>query len=87
MKLDVKLDERLRAAGRALREGSATQIDAASGLREILHAGRMPADPTVAPASQPAPTPPAGRPLRRAQRLALAVNLLLVLILGVALGQ
>jgi hypothetical protein len=78
----MNLDDRLRAAGRALREGSATQVDAAVGLREIVHAGRpQPPDP----AAQPAPPAPAGLRLRRTQRLALAVNLLLVLALGVTL--
>jgi hypothetical protein len=82
----MNLDDRLRAAGRALREGSATQVDAAVGLREIVHAGRpQPPDPTAAPAAQPAPPAPAGPLLRRTQRLALAVNLLLVLALGVTL--
>ena len=37
----MNLDERLRAAGNALREGSATQVDAAGGLREIVYAGRL----------------------------------------------
>lgn len=83
----MNLDDRLRAAGRALREGSATQVDAAVGLREIVHAGRpQPPDPTAAPAGQPAPPAPAGVLLRRTQRLALAVNLLLVLALGVTLA-
>jgi hypothetical protein len=82
----MNLDDRLRAAGRALREGSATQVDAAVGLREIVHAGRpQPPDPTASPAGQPAPPAPAGELLRRTQRLALAVNLLLVLALGVTL--
>jgi hypothetical protein len=81
----MNLDDRLRAAGRALKEGSATQVDAASGLREIVHAGRMAAaDPTL-PAEPPAHAP-ASPLLRRTQRLALAVNLLLVLALGVALA-
>jgi hypothetical protein len=82
---ETNLDERLRAAGRALREGSATQVDAAGGLREIVHAGRPPAvDPTVTP-GQPVPATPANLLLRRTQRLALAVNLLLVVALGFAL--
>jgi hypothetical protein len=81
----MNLDDRLRAAGRALKEGSAAQVDAASGLREIVHAGRLPvADPTQPPA-EPAAHAPASPLLRRTQRLALAVNLLLVLALGVAL--
>jgi hypothetical protein len=82
----MNLDDRLRTAGRALREASATQVDAAGGLREIVHSGRPPAaDPTEAPPGEPAPPVAAGRLLRRTQRVALAVNLLLVLVLGVAL--
>jgi hypothetical protein len=82
----MNLDDRLRAAGQALREGSAAQVDATGGLREIVLAGRPPAGPAAAPGSEPAPPPLASPLLRRAQRLALAVNLLLVLALGVALG-
>src|SRR4029453_16999540 len=37
---DRILDERLRAAGNALREASAAQVDAATGLREIPHGAR-----------------------------------------------
>jgi hypothetical protein len=82
----MNLDDRLRAAGRALRDGSAAQVDAATGLREIVHAGRLlAADPAEAPPDQPALPAPASRSLRRTQRLALAVNLLLVLVLGAAL--
>ena len=80
------LDQRLRAAGDALREGSATQVDAASSLREILlHADPVPEEPAGEPDLSPAP--PAGRLFSRPQRrLALAANLLLVLALGVAIG-
>jgi hypothetical protein len=79
------LDQRLRAAGDALREGSATQVDAASSLREILHAGPVPEEPGGQPTASPAPL--AGRLFSRPQRrLALAANLLLVLALGVAIG-
>ena len=82
----MNLDDRLQAAGKALRDGSAAQVDAATGLREIVHAGRLlAADPAEAPPGQPAPSAPASRSLRRTQRLALAVNLLLVLLLGAAL--
>ncbi len=79
------LDQRLRAAGDALREGSATQVDAASSLREILHADPVPEEPGGQPTASPAP--PAGRLFSRPQRrLALAANLLLILALGVAIG-
>jgi hypothetical protein len=82
----MNLDDRLRAAGDALREGSATQVDAASSLREILlHADPVPEEPGGQPTASP--TPPAGRLFSRPQRrLALAANLLLVLALGVAIG-
>jgi hypothetical protein len=82
----MNLDDRLRAAGDALREGSATQVDAASSLREILHAVPVPEEPAV-PAAPP-PAVPAGRLTGRPQRLvALVANLLLVLALGVAIGM
>jgi hypothetical protein len=82
----MNLDGRLRAASKALRDGSGAQVDAASSLREIVHAGRLlAADPTSAPPDPPAPPPP-GRPLvRRTQRVALVINLLLVLVLGAAI--
>jgi hypothetical protein len=78
---DTALDHRLYAAGNALREASATQVDAASSLRVILlHTDPAPEEPD----GQPAPSAPATSLLRRPQRrLALAVNLLLVLALGV----
>jgi hypothetical protein len=89
------LEERLRAASNALREGSADQVDAATGLREIVHgasvaadgqallpAGR-PLDPAAADA--PPPGPPRTRLFRASQRLALVVNLLLVVALSVVL--
>ena len=48
------LEERLRAAGNALREGSAAQVDAATGLREIVHGARaVPDDQALPPADQP----------------------------------
>jgi len=78
---DTVLDHRLYAAGNALREASATQVDATSALRVILlHADPAPEEPD----GQPAPSTSATSSLRRPQRrLALAVNLLLVLALGV----
>jgi hypothetical protein len=95
----VNIDERLRAAGRALRDGSAAQVDAASRLREIVRdSGQLVAhgpatilpDPPGQPPEPPmplAPWPPsAARWPRRPQRLALAVNLLLVLALGIVIG-
>ena len=54
----MNLDERLRAASNALREGSAAQVDAAGGLREIVHAGRLAAADLAAAL-------PANRSLRR----------------------
>ena len=89
--VDTNLDGRMRAAGKALRESSITQVDAATGLREILHASRLAADDLADPPQEPAgaASPPHGsaaaRPFRSPQRLALAVNLLLVLVLGVLL--
>ena len=91
---DRTLEERLRAAGNALREGSAAQVDAAIGLREIVHGARaVPDDQAPALAGQPldlaaAEAPPLAPPtrlLRASQRLALVVNLLLVVALGFAL--
>ena len=78
---DTVLDHRLYAAGNALREASATQVDATSALRVILlHADPAPEEPD----GQPAPSTSATSSLRRPQRrLAMAVNLLLVLALGV----
>jgi hypothetical protein len=80
---DRALDHRLYAAGNALREGSATQVDATTALRAILlHADPVPQEPDPQPA--PSPNSPATSPFRGSQRrLALAVNLLLVLALGV----
>jgi hypothetical protein len=80
----MNLDARLRAAASALREGSRTQVDASSGLREILYASRDPADPPQEPTGA-AGAPhrfPAPSVRRSPQRVALAVNLLLVLVLG-----
>ena len=80
---ETALDHRLYAAGNALREGSATQVDATSALRVILlHADPVPEEPEQQPA--PSPSSPATSLLRTPQRrLALVVNLLLVLALGV----
>jgi hypothetical protein len=94
----VNLDDRLRAAGRALRESSIAQVDAATPLREIVLHTRQPVrhGPTAVlhhPPNQPQepPMPPASSRAsvawwsRRPGRLALAVNLL-VLALGIAIG-
>jgi hypothetical protein len=80
---DTALDHRLYAAGNALREASATQVDATSALRVILlHADPMPEEPDHQPA--PSSSSPVTSLLRGPQRrLALVVNLLLVLALGV----
>jgi hypothetical protein len=77
------IDQRLYAAGNALREGSATQVDATTALRVILlHGDPVPQEPDPQPA--PSPNSPATSILRGSQRrLALAVNLLLVLAVGV----
>jgi hypothetical protein len=92
----VNIDDRLRAAGRALKEGSVAQVDAASRLREIVRRAGQPVahGPTTAlpdrPPEPPEPLalslPPQAPPRRTPQRLALAVNLLLVLALGVVIG-
>jgi hypothetical protein len=95
----MNIDDRLRAASRALKDSSVAQVDAASRLREIvLHTGQpvrhgptmvLP-DPPDQPQEPPmplAPSPPSvARWRRRPQRLALAVNLLLVLALGIVIG-
>jgi hypothetical protein len=88
--VDTNLDGRLRAAGKALWESSVAQVDAATGLREILHTSRLAADDLADPPQEPAAASPphgstAARLFRSPQRLALAVNLLLVLVLGVLL--
>jgi hypothetical protein len=92
----VNIDDRLRAAGRALKEGSVAQVDAASRLREIVRRTGQPVahGPTTAlpdrPPEPPEPLalslPPQAPPRRTPQRLALAVNLLLVLALGIVIG-
>jgi hypothetical protein len=91
----VNIDDRLRAASQALKDSSAAQVDAATPLREIvLHTGRrVPHGRAISLADQPQepPTPsapllpPAPQPSRAPQRLSLAVNLLLVLALGILL--
>jgi hypothetical protein len=82
--VEADLDARLRAAAAALREASGTQVDAAIGLREILHTTHALAEPPPEPTG--ATTAPRrstrSELLRRPQRVALAVNLLLVLVLG-----
>ena len=95
----MNIDDRLRAASKALRDSSVAQVDATTPLREIvLHTGQpVRHGPTTAlpdPSGQPqeppmplAPSPPSpARWPRRPQRLALAVNLLLVLALGIVIG-
>jgi hypothetical protein len=85
---DGGLDARLRAAGRALREGSTNQVDAATGLREIVHAANaIDADRPwdQATTGAPSPGPPTRRLALTPQRLALVVNLLLVVVLSVVL--
>lgn len=90
-RLPTSLEDRLRAAGSALKEGSVTQVDAAVGLRAIILCADPGADDQAAPLDEPtldparSLPPPAPPPLRRPQRLALAVNLLLVMALGVVL--
>ena len=85
---DYSIGQIAAALGRALREGSADQVDAATGRREIVHGARAVADdrprePTVAGA--PSPGLPTRRLFLTPQRLALVVNLLLVVILSVLL--
>jgi hypothetical protein len=92
----MNLDDRLRAASKALKESSVDQVDAASRMREIVrHTGQPVAHGRTAvlldePQESPRPLapslPPAAQPGRTPQRLALAVNLLLVLGFGIVLG-
>lgn len=90
-RLQTSLEDRLRAAGSALKEASVTQVDAATGLRAIILCADPGADDQAGPLDEPAghpapsPLPPAPPPPRRPQRLALAVNLLLVIALGALL--
>ena len=85
---DSTLDARLRAASRALREGSTNQVDAATGLREII-LGALPVGDDrprdQAAADAPASGPPTRWRLLGPQRLALVVNLLLVVVLSALL--
>jgi hypothetical protein len=93
----MNLDDRLRAAGAALREGSVIQVDAATRLREMLvpgdllvprARGAVLVDEPQPPASLVVTPVPAAQALvaRRSRRWAVVLNLLLVLGLGVALG-
>jgi hypothetical protein len=92
----MNIDDRLRAASKALNESSVAQVDAASRLREIVRRTRQPVahgrtavlldEPQEAPTPLASPLPPATQPRRTPQRLALAVNLLLVLALGILVG-
>jgi hypothetical protein len=96
----VTIDERLRAASRALRDSSVAQVDAASRLREIARHGdrlvahgratSLPDEPGEPPAPMVLSLPPTTRPSRRTQQLAIVVNLLLavlVLAVGIVLGR
>ncbi|HEV3013389.1 MAG TPA: hypothetical protein VG499_08955 [Actinomycetota bacterium] len=53
----MNLDDRLRAAGSALREGSVTQVDAATGLRAIILCADPGADDQAGPLDEPAGHP------------------------------
>jgi hypothetical protein len=91
----VSIDDRLRAASRALKDSSVAQIDAASQLRDIgRHTGRrvahgrttsLPDEPQGLPEPLAPFLPPVAQPSRTTQRLSLAVNLLLVVALGIVL--
>jgi hypothetical protein len=88
----MTIDDRLRAASKALRDSSVAQVDAATPLREIVRHTGQPVmhGRTTSLADQPQEPPeplalflpPAAQPSRTPQRLSLAVNLLLVLALG-----
>jgi hypothetical protein len=92
----MNIDDRLRAASKALMESSVAQVDAASRLREIARRTGQPVahgrsavlldEPQEPPRLLAPSLPPATQPRRAPQRLALAVNLLLVLGLGILLG-
>ncbi len=92
----MNIDDRLRAASKALKESSVAQVDAASRLREIVRRTRQPVahgrtavlldEPQQSPRPLAPSLPLAARPRRTPQRLALAVNLLLVLALGILVG-
>jgi hypothetical protein len=92
----MNIDDRLRAASKALKESSVAQVDAASRLREIVRRTGQPVAhgrtavlldaPQESPRLLASSLPPAAQPRRTPQRLALVVNLLLVLGLGILLG-
>jgi hypothetical protein len=92
----MNIDDRLRAASKALNESSVAQVDAASRLREIVRRTRQPVghgrtavlldEPQGSPRLLALSLPLAAQPRRTPQRLALAVNLLLVLALGILVG-
>jgi hypothetical protein len=91
----MNIDDRLRAASKALRDSSVAQVDAASPLQEIVRRTGQPVthgrtvvlpDPPQEPPGPLAPfLPPAAQPSRKPQRLAIAVNLLLVVALAILL--
>ena len=96
----MNINERLRAASRALRDSSVAQVDAASRLREIVrHSDQLvahgrptslPDGPTEPPEPIALSLPPSTRSSRRTQQLAIVINLLLVVLvlaLGIALGR
>ena len=92
----MNIDDRLQAASQALKESSVAQVDAASRLREIVQRTGQPVahgraavlldEPQESPRPLAPSLPPAAQPRRTPQRLALAVNLLLVLGLGILVG-
>lgn len=90
----MNIDNRLRAASRALKDSSVAQVDAASRLREIVRRTGQPVihgrtavlpDQAWEPELPEAALVPPAPPRRGPQRLALVVNLL-VLGIGVLLG-
>jgi hypothetical protein len=92
----MTIDDRLRAASKALKESSVAQVYAASRLREIVRRTRQPVthgrtavlldEPQESPRPIAPSLPPATQPSRRPQRLAIAVSMLMVLALGFLLG-
>jgi hypothetical protein len=92
----MNLDDRLRAASKALKESRVDQVDAASRMREIVRRTGQPVahghtavlldEPQESPRPLAPSLPPAAQPRLTPQRLALAVNLLLVLGFGIVLG-
>jgi hypothetical protein len=96
----MNIDDRLRAAGKALKESGVAQVDAASRLREIVRRTGQPVahgrtavlldEPHESPRPLAPSLPPAAQPRRTPQRLALVVNLLLVLLVlavGIVIGK